>query len=127
MVLQNTFMKKHFLAAITCLILFSITACNGKTSALVENASANGKVKIKITAKRNGALEPFKVDMAVTAYDFKQGKLLFEIAADDLNQENVKFNWTDDNTCTISITERDNHVRNFQLLASENQVQLAEI
>jgi hypothetical protein len=120
-------MKKHFLAAITCLILFSITACNGKTSALVENASANGKVKIKITAKRNGALEPFKVDMAVTAYDFKQGKLLFEIAADDLNQENVKFNWTDDNTCTISITERDNHVRNFQLLASENQVQLAEI
>lgn len=68
-----------------------------------------------------------KLKCRVKAYDFKEGKLIFEIVADDLNNENVQFKWTDDNNCIITIEERDKHVRSFQLIASDSQVQLAEI
>ncbi len=113
-------------------LIFLITAtafssCNGKTSALVENTSATGKVKIKISAKRDTSLDPFKTEITVNAYDFKEGKLLLEVIASDLNKENVKFNWADDNNCLITIEETDKHLRSFQLIASPSQFQLAEI
>jgi hypothetical protein len=80
-----------------------------------------------VEGKRSNVFDPFKTKISVTAYGFKEGKLLFEIMAGDLNNENVKFIWEDDNHCLITIEERDKHVRSFRLLASENQVQLAEI
>lgn len=118
---------KNLLSVFFLTAIFFLTSCNGKTSAALENSSANGKVKIKIAASRSNALDPFKTEIAVKAYDFKEGKLLLEITADDLTQENVKFNWTDDNNCVITIEENDKHIRSFQLVASESQVQLAEI
>lgn len=111
------------------ILISSITlwSCNGKTSANLESASANGKVKVKIEAHRGNVFDAFKTEMSVKAYDFKEGKLIFEIVADDLNNENVQFKWTEDNNCIITIEERDKHVRSFQLIASDSQVQLAEI
>ena len=119
-------MHKILTILLLSVILF-FSSCNGKTSALVENTSANGKVKIKISAKRNSSLDPFKTEITVKAYDFKEGKLLLEVVAADLNNENVKFNWTDENNCHITIEETDKHVRSFQLMASPSQFQLGEI
>ncbi len=119
-------MKNLFYCIIT-LTVVSLVSCNGTTSAAIESKSANGKVSVKISASRSNLLDPFKTEIAVKAYEFKEGKLLMEIMADDLNNENVKFRWLDDNNCLITIEERDKHVRSFQLIASDTQVQLAEI
>lgn len=119
-------MHKLFSLLLMAVILF-LSSCNGKTAALIENTSANGKVKIKISANRDTSLDPFKTEITVKAYDFKEGKLLLEVIASDLNNENVKFNWTDENNCLITIEETDKHVRSFQLIASPSQFQLAEI
>ncbi len=108
-------------------VMMCFSSCNGKTTALIENTFANGKVKIKISATRDTSLDPFKTEITVKAYDFKEGKLLLEVIASDLNNENVKFNWTDENNCLITIEETDKHVRSFQLIASPSQFQLAEI
>jgi hypothetical protein len=113
------------LLLLSVVVFFS--SCTGKTLAFVENTSANGKVKIKISAKRDTSLDPFKTEITVKAYDFKEGKLLLEVIASDLNNENVKFNWTDENDCLITIEETDKHLRSFQLIASPSQFQLAEI
>ncbi len=118
---------KNLLSAISLTIILSLTSCNGKTSAALENTSANGKVKIKISATRGNVFDPFKTEIAVKAYNFKEGKLLLEVIAGDLNNDNVKFNWTDSSNCVITIEEADKHIRSFQLIASESQVQLAEI
>jgi hypothetical protein len=109
------------------LIAVSISSCNDKTSATVESTSSNGKVKVKVEGKRSNVFDAFKTEITVSAYNFKNGKLIFEIMAGDLNKENVKFNWQDDNNCLITIEERDKHVRSFQLIANETQIQLAEI
>ena len=117
--------KSFFFSFIDCIIFLS--SCNSKTSAVIESNSANGKVKVKVEGKRGMAFDPFKTVIAVKAYEFKEGKLTFEIMASDLNSENVKFNWQDENNCIIIIEESDKHVRSFQLIADESQVQLAEI
>lgn len=118
---------KNLFAVFILTTVITLVSCNGKTSAALESTSANGKVKVKIDAHRSNVFDAFKTEMSVKAYDFKEGKLIFEIVADDLNKENVQFKWTDDDNCIITIEERDKHVRSFQLIANDNQVQLAEI
>lgn len=107
--------------------LFLLIGCGGKTSAVLEETHADGKVKITVTGERALPLDPWKVDLAVKAYNHKEGKLTFEITADDLNSESVNFKWLNDTNCHIVFTQRDNTVRTFQLLVSAEQLQLAEI
>ena len=120
-------MKKLIHLSMLMLSLFCLMACNGKTEASVSSHSTNDKVVVKVEGKRSNLLDPFSTQIAVKAYDFKEGKLLLEIMADDLNDSNVHFKWLDDNNCLITIEQRDKSVRTFRLIADENQVQLAEI
>ncbi|HWB63454.1 MAG TPA: hypothetical protein VG603_08090, partial [Chitinophagales bacterium] len=87
----------------------------------------NQKVHITITGTRPTAVDAWKVLIAVKAYDFKEGRLQFEIYADDLTEQNVKFDWKDDRHCLITITQREGKPRSFQLIADSQQVQLGEI
>lgn len=118
---------KNLFIIIAAFAFVSMTSCNGKTSAVIESKSPNEKVKVRVEGTRGIPFDPFKTVISVKAYEFKEGKLTFEIMASDLNSENVKFDWVDDSNCTISIEESDKNVRSFQLIANENQVQLAEI
>ena len=118
---------KNLFALLFFAFTIAISSCGSKTSATIESTSANGKVKVTVEGTRSISFDPFKTKITVKAYEFKEGKLMFEIMAGDLNKQNVKFNWQDDNNCTITIEESDKNVRSFQLMADENQVQLAEI
>jgi hypothetical protein len=109
------------------LVLFVLSACNGKKAALVINNSPNGKVSIAVTGNRATTVDAWKVTIAVKASTFKEGKLSFEIYADDLNEKNVKFNWQDDKNCIITIEQREDKPRTFQLIADGTQLQLGEI
>ncbi|MES2619410.1 MAG: hypothetical protein V4615_01050 [Bacteroidota bacterium] len=118
---------KDLISFLLVSIAIFLVSCNSNTSAVIENISSDGKVKIKVEGKRGLPLDPYKTEISVKAYDFKEGKLMFEIMAGDLNNESVKFTWEDNSNCIISIEESDKHVRSFKLFADENQVQLAEI
>jgi hypothetical protein len=109
------------------ILLMFAASCGNTGKVTIENTSANQQVKVVLNAERLSALDPYKVNLNVKAYDFKEGQLQFEIMASSLDTSNVKFNWTDDNNCLITITERDGKPRSFQLIADANQVQLAEI
>lgn len=112
-------------------IFFSVTflllACGGKTNTTLQHISPNGKVKVNIEGKRTSSVEAWKVDMNVKAYGFEEGKLSFEIYADDISDENVSFEWEDEFHCKIIIRQSDGEERTFQLIASPKQLQLAEI
>lgn len=118
-------MKNSVNNLLICLLL--LTSCGGKTVTAIEKTSPNGKVKIKIEAKRATSIESWKVDLKVKAYDFKEGKLSFEIYAKDLTDETVSFDWKDETHCTIVFKQQDNTERKFQLIASSEQLQLAEM
>lgn len=109
------------------LLLLVLAACNGKTDALLEHTHADGKVKVTVKGERLTSVEPWKVNLTVKAYNFKEGSLIFEIYADDLNNETVSFTWADDTHCDIVFTQRDGVKRTFRLIASPEQMQMAEI
>ena len=112
-----------FIAVICVLVL---TACQPKTVTITD-VSPNKKVSTTVTANRSASMEPWKVQINVKAYDFKQGSLEFEIESGDINDKTVKFDWKDDHNCLISFDQPDGKPRTFQLIADENQVQLAEV
>lgn len=116
---------KSIIPILICLI--ALVSCGGKTETSLTKVSPNGKVTIKIEAKRAAAVESWKVDMKVKAYDFKEGKLSFEIYAKDLTDENVSFDWKDETHCTILFKEQDNTERKFELIASQEQLQMGEM
>lgn len=118
-------MKKY--TYIVLVTTFLLAACSGKTKTSLKHLSPNGKVSINIEGHRAASIESWKVDMKVKAYDFKEGKLTFEIYAEDLTDKNVSFDWKDDKNCIISLKEQDGKDRKFQLIASPEQLQMGEI
>lgn len=116
---------KLFHFVIVCLTILS--SCGGKTTALIEHTSPNGKAKVTIDAKRPTMVDAWQVTMKVKAYDFKEGQLSFEAMADDISNETVSFDWVDDNNCNITFKLRDNTERRFHLIASPTQVQMGEL
>ncbi len=118
-------MKLYHFAIICFITVF--TACNGKTAALIEHTSPNGKAKLTINAKRASTVDAWHVEMKVKAYDFKEGQLAFEAYADDISNETVSFDWVDDNNCNITFKLKDGEERKFHLIASPTQVQMGEI
>ncbi len=107
--------------------LLALGSCGGKTNALYSNVYSKGKVKITITGKRATSIEAWKVEMKVKAYDFKEGKLAFEIYADDLNAETVSITWKDKHHAEIQFKLQDHTTRKFELIASPEQLQMGEI
>jgi hypothetical protein len=117
---------KNSLNLISIVCIFLLTSCQPKSVTLTD-VSPNKKVTITVKAKQAASLEPWKVEIDVKAYDFRQGSLAFELQSGDINDKSVKFDWKDDHSCVISFEQPDGVPRTFQLLADENQVQLAEI
>ena len=114
-------MKIHYLLMIVLIVSFS--GC-GKTAAKMEHTSPNGKVKLTLTGNRMTGLEAWQVEMKVKAYNFKEDQLAFEVYADDLNDQTVLFNWTDEEHCSITFKQRDGADKKFSLTASPQQLEV---
>ena len=107
--------------------LLALGSCGGKTKASLVKVSTNGQVSITIEGKRAASIESWKVDLKVKAYNFKEGKLAFEIYAADLNDETITISWKDEHHAEIYFKQQDNTSRKFELIASPEQLQLAEL
>ena len=118
---------KSSITSLSVILLLLLNSCNDKKTSLVTNISPNKQVTTKVTANRFSSVDPWKIEIRVKAYDFKEGYLALEIYADDITDQNVKFDWKDDKNCLITIEQRDGEPRKFQLLTNANQVQLGEI
>ncbi len=107
------------------ILLLGFWGC-GKTSATIENTSPNGKVKLFVAGNRSTSLDSWQVDLKVKAYSFKEDQLSFEIYASDLNAENVLFNWSDEEHCTIIFKQTDDTERKFSLSVSPEHLEMKE-
>jgi hypothetical protein len=107
--------------------IFLLTACNEKKTATLTNISPNKKVTTTVTASRTNTVDAWKIIINVNAYTFKDQKLNLELYADDINDQNVKFDWQDNSNCIITFQQREAKPRTFHLKADPNQLQLAEM
>lgn len=118
-----------YLSIILCctLSLILTSSCDQNKHALLRKEFINGKVKIEVEGVREGALTPFFTTIHVKAYDFEKGGLKFEFFADDINDQNVSFNWLDNDNCEILFTDKEGAHRKFHLMVNSEQLQLGEV
>ena len=107
-------------------ILSTLMSCNNPISTSLDNKSPDGKTVITIKADKENPLMPFIVNMNVKSGNVPEGGLQFEIGAKVLNETNVKFDWSDNQTCVISFTQGDGDIRKFDLKVSDSNVLLEE-
>ena len=108
-------------------LLFILTSCNEKNEVSLTKTSADGKTTVKVYGKRSSSLEPFKVTTTVKSGDIPEGSLIFEIFASDLNDSNVRFDWSDSRNAVITFTQKDGELKIFRLTISDTNVILAPV
>jgi hypothetical protein len=120
-------MSRVFYLLLFSLSMFSISSCNYPTEAKMERVSPSGKVKVNIEASRIAGIEPWRVNIKVKAYNFKEGQLSTEIMSNYLDEKTVEFNWFEESSGDIVFKQNDNTTRTFRLIANAQQMQFAEI
>ena len=100
-------------------------ACSSPKDVKLEKTSPDGATHITISGKKATALDPYQVSLAVKSGDIPEGSLNFEVAADDLNDSNVRVDWSDAQHGVITFTQRDGEPRTFVLSVSQTGVILA--
>lgn len=108
-------------------VLFLLSSCSGPTNVVMTKDSADGKTKVTIHGKRDSAIEPFKVTMTVKSGDIPEGSLIFEVYTSDLNDSNVRFDWSDSQHAVITFTQKDGEKKIFKLTVSDTNVILAPL
>ncbi len=120
-----SYLKFHISSLI--LVSFFLSSCNYPTEAKMERVSPSGKVKVNIEASRIAGIEPWRVNIKVKAYDFKEGQLSTEIISNYLDEKTVEFNWFEESSGDIIFKQNDNTTRTFRLISNAQQMQFAEI
>jgi hypothetical protein len=122
----RTIVKLRF--AVAVVLLLGVVACSeSQTHAQIEHHSPNNKVTVKISGSRLASVEPWKVDMKVKAYQFKEGSLSFEIYSGVLDSSTVFFDWKDDDHCEITFKQSDGLDKRFSVIASPTQLDVSGI
>ncbi len=106
-------------------LLLFVASCSQPRDVTLTRTSPDSKTHLTITGKKASALDPFQVTLAVKSGDIPEGSLNFEVAADDLNDTNVRVDWSDAQHAVITFTQRDGEPRIFTLSVSDTGVILA--
>lgn len=112
---------------LSIVILLLVTSCKQPLNATLTKKSPDGKTQVTITGKKEMAMDAFHTTLTVKSGDIPEGSLIFEIYANNLTDENVKFDWQDNQHATITFTQSDNELRHFSLLADDTHVLVEEI
>ena len=113
-------------ALILVVLGFVLTGCHPKTTGDIISQSPDKNITITIAAVKPMLGDPWKVTLKVKAYTLKESKIMFEVYG-GLNEQNVKFDWADNNHCTITIPDRNEKPRMFRVEADSSQGSVSEI
>jgi len=116
-------MKNYVVIFVLSLLL---NGCSERKAEMaMENAT--GEVGILFLGTQKSALEAWNVKMTIFAYNRPETNLQTEVFVTNLNEENVKVDWENENLAIITFHERDNSERKFKLLANKEITHFYEI
>lgn len=103
-------------------ILFS---CGSTKTEEIVSESSDKVSRIKVSAKRTMSVDPFQTSIVIEGFN-QSDTIMTEIYARDLNNENVKFAWADNGSCTLTIIQQDDSKRTLDVQFSEEGNSLRE-
>jgi hypothetical protein len=102
-------MKNLILITASLFTLFFISACEKKSSEMLTSVSTDNTLEVTVQASRMMSLDPWVVVIAVkqVGSDKQIAEVTQEIMADEISAKNVTFNWNNNTSCLVSITQAD--------------------
>jgi len=119
-------MKNSFNSLIFIFIALIMIACGPKSTEEIVSESPDKGAVIKISGVRTIALDPLRTSIIVNGYG-QSDTLMTEIYAQNFTNENVKFNWTANTECIVTIIQQDDSKRNLQIRFDEDGNSLREV
>lgn len=108
-------------------ILLFLVSCGQPKDVTFIRKSPDGSCTITITGRKASSLDPYQVSLGVRAGDIPEGSLNFEIYADQLDDSNIRIDWSDQQHAIITFTQRDGEPRVFTLAVSDSGVLLVPV
>jgi hypothetical protein len=113
---KKTIMKKTFSILFFFIVLLS--SCTKEVSKKIESYSADKEMKISIQGKRANVLDSWMLDIEMT-YKGEISRVYQELYADEINKQNVHFDWKNNRKCMIQFTQRDGVMINVPIYIHE--------
>lgn len=113
--------------ALSLFLILLLSSCKQPLDATLTKKSPDGKTLVTIVGKKEMAMDAFHTTLTVKSGDIPEGSLIFDIYANNLTDENVKFDWQDSQHALITFTQSDNEQRSFSLLADDTHVLVEEV
>jgi len=118
-------MKKiAFTLSLSLTILF-ISSCGENATKEIISSSSDNTNQIKVSGNRVMSVDPFQTSIIINGFD-QSDTLMTEIYARDFTEENVKFNWTENNQCKLTFIQQDDSERSMNINFSEDGNSLRE-
>lgn len=111
-------MKTTLWKVILVVFVTILSSCSKEISKSIESYSADKEMKISIQGKRTSSLDPWLLDIEMT-YMGETSKVYQEFYADDINKQTIHFEWKNNRTCMIQLTQRDGVLINVPIKVQE--------
>jgi len=105
-------------AWIFCLVLF-VVSCESK-SVLLTNASPDQNTVITVHGEKNFTMDPWEVTFKIKNKKVDDTSTI-EYYNDELTEEQISFNWTDNQHCDIELKEQDGHIIRLKLEITDSR------
>ncbi len=111
-----------------CLILTTlfISSCGENTTKELISNSSNNVNQLKVSGNRVMSVDPFKTSIIINGYE-QSDTLMTEIYARNFTEENVKFNWSGNDQCTLTFIQQDDTERKLNIYFDANGNSLKEV
>jgi len=91
---------------------FLLSSCETKKSE-IQSVSPDGMASITVSGTKS-FMEPWKLVIEIKAGE-KSNKMETELYADEINKNNILFNWTDNKTCVLTLVHQDGESRMVEI------------
>lgn len=108
-------MKRFINFALITIIALSFQSCESEKTKEITSSSSDGKMNISIVGERSSSADPYTVTITCDQFE---NSVTTEIYASKLDSTNVKFDWSSNSSCLISITQRDGQVSKIPVQVS---------
>jgi len=106
-------------------VIVLLAACGSKKSGEIVSKSADGNAQITVSGTKNSFVDPWQTTIKISGYN-NSSEAQTEIYAGDLNNDNIIFQWENNNVCKVTIKQQDNTSRTFVAEMQPDKLELHE-
>jgi hypothetical protein len=107
--------------------LILLSACSERTSAVLTSTSPDNAYSISLSGKSVVIGDPWKCMLIVNKKNIITDTLLFELRAENIDTNTVKFDWKSNDECHVKLTQINDNIKIFTVILNDNILNIRDI